>query len=1008
MSINEFSKRITMAKSKKNSNNNTSNISTSSETESFYIKAEEALFECEVALNDLLKKHQEGLIQGSFKDILRKLRRANAFMVLSENEPAISTTQSLKDLFSGLDSGSIPWNDQISALASSLQNLSRDLLIIKDFQEDSGIGNALKKNLDEAKKFLIQSGKSKSESVQNEEKSPISKSDSDHQTIEAFTETYPPEKLFDEAILRDFRYESTFQLQDIEELLLSLDENHEAGDRPDLMFRSFHSFKGNIGLLISSSTIRIPENAPIVILRDLVHATETFLEKFRGSTAQKLDSSSIEILFRALDSCKELISRFFDNLPGSPQHIATIQVLKNPGILTDSALPIKPPQVKIANEKSVIPIEKIFIAQMLNDFSEEVEIHLQTIEKGILEVETGNAASGTIKAMMRDLHSIKGAAAMLISTARYPLTPKNPLYFIRAIAHATETIVSHLSGKTDVETSDLLFVCLDSLKMLKSEFLDGRISPQLPEDLLVKLAIDLTHFRDEDITLFTSSHSNFKKSETPDWKSLSDYSKAMENLLGAAKRINRGDISEALNYQIDLLKQLSDPAISDCKKIFHQISNQHQKILQKIYSPEPTLILSKDRKEPVKQISEPQTNAQQSGVLRVDEEKVDKLLSVVGELFIAKGIFPILVKKLHNEKQNVIAQDLKDAASGINRLSIEMQNLVMSIRMLPVKTLFQKYPRLVRDLSQQLGKKVHLELQGEYTEIDKSILDILGDPLVHLIRNAVDHGLETPEERAAKNKSPEGRLILSTRLESGMAIIKVSDDGKGLNSEKLKKRAIEKRIVTEEAATKMSEKEAFELIFLPGFSTAGSITDVSGRGVGMDIVRNKVSRMQGVIEIESREGTGTTFTLKLPTTLLITKTILVLSDGIEYLIPMENILMLGKHSRDSFHSYHGRLMSSIKGVVYPTVPLSALLNNKSPVIEFDNTDSELIPTALINSPTGIFALTLSGFAGEEEVVIKPFTGEMAKLTEVFAGAVIMGDGRVVLALSPDNMAKKIL
>ena len=235
-------------------------------------------------------------------------------------------------------------------------------------------------------------------------------------------------------------------------------------------------------------------------------------------------------------------------------------------------------------------------------------------------------------------------------------------------------------------------------------------------------------------------------------------------------------------------------------------------------------------------------------------------MRVVGELLVARGAFPLLVQKLNDGADGAgLVKDLKEAGSNISRIADELQTSVMSIRMLPVKTVFQRFPRLVRDLARSLGKEVRLVVEGEGIELDKTILEQIGDPLVHVIRNAVDHGLETPEERRAKGKEASGQLTLRALHEAGGVAIEVTDDGRGLDAAALKRKAVEKGLLTPEAAAGMSDEAAFQLIFLPGLSTAAKVTDVSGRGVGMDVVRSNVRNLQGTIEIRSKLGRGTTF-----------------------------------------------------------------------------------------------------------------------------------------------------
>ena len=323
--------------------------------------------------------------------------------------------------------------------------------------------------------------------------------------------------------------------------------------------------------------------------------------------------------------------------------------------------------------------------------------------------------------------------------------------------------------------------------------------------------------------------------------------------------------------------------------------------------------------------SRPDTAASPS-TIRIDQNKLDRLMRVVGELLVARGAFPLLVQKLNDGASgSAVAKDLKEAGSNISRIADELQTSVMSIRMLPVKTVFQRFPRLVRDLARSLGKEVRLVIEGEGIELDKTILEQIGDPLVHVIRNAVDHGLEPPEERRAKGKDATGQLTLRAFHEAGGVVIEVTDDGRGLDADALKRKAVEKGLLTPEAAAAMSEEAAFQLVFLPGLTTAAKVTDVSGRGVGMDVVRSNVRNLQGTIEIRSKVGRGTTFLIKLPTSLMISKGILLEAGANEYILPLSNIRDMVKMPPEEAHEYQGRTLLQVRGTIYSVFNLAEML-----------------------------------------------------------------------------------
>jgi len=368
-------------------------------------------------------------------------------------------------------------------------------------------------------------------------------------------------------------------------------------------------------------------------------------------------------------------------------------------------------------------------------------------------------------------------------------------------------------------------------------------------------------------------------------------------------------------------------------------------------------------------------------------------MRVVGELLVAKGSFPMLAEKLSaGEDRLVVTRIVKETGASISHIAEELQASVMAIRMLPVKTVFQRFPRLVRDLARSMGKEVQLVLEGETTELDKTILERIGDPLVHLVRNAVDHGLEDPEQRRGCGKPSTGRLLLRAGNESGNVLIQVEDDGRGLDTEALKRKAMEKGLITAQAASAMSHVEACRLIFLPGLSTAKTVTEVSGRGVGMDVVRNNIRDLQGAVDIRSEPGAGTTFSIKLPTSLIVSKGILLEAGGQEYILPLTAVRDMVKIPGSQAHCYSGQLMARIRGEVYPLFSLAEMFGLPA-------RSGEELCVAVIDSGKVRYGLMADRFISEVEVLVKQLSGGLEQCRE-FHGAAIMGDGRVVLVLNP--------
>jgi two-component system chemotaxis sensor kinase CheA len=377
--------------------------------------------------------------------------------------------------------------------------------------------------------------------------------------------------------------------------------------------------------------------------------------------------------------------------------------------------------------------------------------------------------------------------------------------------------------------------------------------------------------------------------------------------------------------------------------------------------------------------------------IKVDTNKLDYLVDMVGEMVIAQS----LVR--HDPDLAIGAKPrLGRNLSQLARITDEVQRTAMSMRMIPVGQLFQKTSRLVRDLSRKASKQVELELFGEETELDRNIVEDLADPLMHMVRNSVDHGIETPDERTRNGKPATARVTLRAGHQAGQIVIQVSDDGRGLNQAKILRKAVEKGLVS--AGTQLTEAEIFNLIFHPGFSTAEKITDVSGRGVGMDVVRKHVQKLRGRIDVLSRLGEGTTFLLKLPLTLAIIDGLVVGVGEQRYIVPIFAVREMLKPPEDSISTLQGRQeMALVRGSLLPLVRLHQRFGVKP---RFENPWDSL----LIVSESGgrQFCLMVDELIGKQEVVIKSLGETMANIAGV-AGGAILGDGRVGLILDLEGL-----
>jgi two-component system chemotaxis sensor kinase CheA len=374
--------------------------------------------------------------------------------------------------------------------------------------------------------------------------------------------------------------------------------------------------------------------------------------------------------------------------------------------------------------------------------------------------------------------------------------------------------------------------------------------------------------------------------------------------------------------------------------------------------------------------------------LRVDVNLLDKLMNLVGELVLARNQILQFTKSQTDGEFTSTSQRL-------NLITSELQDGVMRTRMQPISTIWNKLPRIVRDISQSCGKQVNLEMIGKETDLDRAIIEAMKDPLTHIIRNAVDHGIESPEVRRNKGKSAAGSLTLKAFHEGGQVIIQLSDDGAGLNTERIRTKAVEKGIISVERAAALSEADIYRLIFLPGFSTAEQITNISGRGVGMDVVRSNIERIGGTVDVSSTLGRGTSFTIKIPLTLAIIPALIVTTGGSRFALPQVNLLELVRVQPTAKDSHIERLQGAdfyrLRGKLLPLVYLDKQLKIDTRAKHED----EAMNIVVVKAENGQFGIVVDEIHDTEEIVVKPL-GRMLKSVPVFAGATIMGDGQVAL------------
>lgn len=390
--------------------------------------------------------------------------------------------------------------------------------------------------------------------------------------------------------------------------------------------------------------------------------------------------------------------------------------------------------------------------------------------------------------------------------------------------------------------------------------------------------------------------------------------------------------------------------------------------------------------------------------LRVDMNKIDKVLDLTGEVVLVRNRLLNIMSYLEkNTSDDPHVESLFETISFLDRITSDMHLSVMRMRMQPIKKVFSKFPRLVRDLSSSMGKDISLNISGEDTEVDKSVIEHIGDPLVHIIRNAIDHGIEQPGERKIKGKSEKGTISISAYQKGNQIVIEVEDDGRGLDVSLIKRKALEKKLITEDESMRMSDEAAINLIFLPGFSTAEVATAISGRGVGMDVVKTNISKLNGSVEVKTKKDLGTTFIINIPLTLAIIQALMVRAGRYHFAIPLSFIEETFKILKKDVCRVGGQSVINIRDRLYPVFKLSSVLGNGNGKIS----DKEHKYAVLISIGEKKFCITVDELIGLEEIFIKAIKGTDTDLPFIL-GATITGDGKVVLIIDMAGISKNIL
>lgn len=408
-------------------------------------------------------------------------------------------------------------------------------------------------------------------------------------------------------------------------------------------------------------------------------------------------------------------------------------------------------------------------------------------------------------------------------------------------------------------------------------------------------------------------------------------------------------------------------------------------------------IEQKDTKQDSEQESTEKTAAKQGSAknaktIRVNIERLDILMNLFEELVIDRGRLEQISKELNNN-------ELDETVERMSRISGDLQSIILNMRMVPVETVFNRFPRMIRQLAKDLNKRINLEIIGAETELDRTVIDEIGDPLVHLLRNAIDHGIEMPEDRIKNGKREEGNVFLKAYHSGNHMFIEIEDDGAGINRDRVLKKALDRGVVTEQQAPTLTDKQIYELIFSSGFSTADQISDVSGRGVGLDVVKSKIESLGGLVTIDSEEGKGSLFSIQLPLTLSIISVMLIELQNEKYAIPLSSIIETAVIKKEEILQAHNQKVIDFRGKIVPLVFLTEIFD-----VPVEHVNDDFISLLIVRKGDKMAALVVDSFIGQQEIVLKSLGNY---LNNVFAisGATILGDGQVALIIDCNSLIK---
>jgi two-component system chemotaxis sensor kinase CheA len=639
-------------------------------------------------------------------------------------------------------------------------------------------------------------------------------------------------------------------------------------------------------------------------------------------------------------------------------------------------------------------------SEFVSYFRDEAEELLQQIDADLLQLEdfvgSGRADSELVNSLFRALHTIKGSAGMLQFSD------------VQNLAHRLENLCD-LLRKERMPLSegcvDILFGGRDFLTDLIEAAVGGKETPAGLNDFIARV--------DSFVAVYEETSNVIEGTTGPDISfdeaaAAEEEEDASEEEIAAFEAAVWRQVEEARAAQAaQALDKLTEEALSA------DLAAQTDPSVAQTAPPPETIpaAAASGPAKPAEKRAEKRSNAHQT--IRVDIERLDLLLNLVGELVINRTRISDIASTLeraltdkngaaaalngHAKALAPLAKELADSSALLARTTNEIQESIMKVRMVPIGQVFDRFPRMVRDVAKARGKEVQLVISGAETDLDKTIVDEVGEPLMHLLRNCVDHGIEMPDDRERRGKPRHGTITLNAYHEGNQIIIEVTDDGNGIDLEKVRARGIKQGLIGSD--DRLSDREIIELIFTPGFSTAEVISDVSGRGVGMDVVKKNISRLKGVFDVNTVPGSGTTFTIKLPLTLAIIQALLVRVVDELYAIPLDSVIESQRIEMQDVRTVHGNEVITLRGQVVPLVRVADFFELGG------ERDPEKVMIVIVGLQGRQVGLVVDSFQGEQEIVIKPLSDVVGRIPGI-SGATILGNGSISLIIDVHSLVSE--